>query len=347
MNCGELIRSKHGLDFYDDGVRIDREYDYSSIICKIDQMVRGLDSGGGELFSYWKDGGGYRLKFCGSGREFYKMIFKVRDLLRWYPGFRFSPYVQVYVDSVQEVVDEVYDDKCISESVAVELVGCLNACVREIVGKVSSSDFKNLLGRHRRSSNKNFKGLVNYVDNLFVHHSRVLVIRVDLGYSREYGGFQPKKKLDYAVVSEHKQKIIRAVRARYGGSGFLGYALKLEFGVSKSYHFHCVFFFNGARLREDIVIAKSIGELWVAEVTSGEGRYYNCNYGKERYRRLGVGMINHYDAELRENLKVAIGYLTKVDYFVRYIVPDNKRTFWRGEIVASRRVLGRPRERVS
>ncbi|MCY1462462.1 hypothetical protein D9M71_802370 [compost metagenome] len=104
-------------------------------------------------------------------------------------------------------------------------------------------------------------------------------------------------------------------------------------------------FLDGSKVREDVVIAKMIGEHWNSVVTEGKGIYFNCNAKKSNYKFCGVGMINHFDLELRENLlRKAVIYITKPDYYKKIVVPGNGRAFGKGVIpkmTGARR--GRPR----
>jgi hypothetical protein len=134
----------------------------------------------------------------------------------------------------------------------------------------------------------------------------------------------------------------------------VGYAWKMEYGLDKGFHFHILFFFDGSQVHKDIIIARMIGEHWEKDITGGKGLYYNCNAFKADYEEnLGIGMINHFDTELRENLiNEAAVYLIKTDLYSRVIIREregkkvkmgNARTFSRGEIKAKSHNRGRPR----
>jgi hypothetical protein len=54
-------------------------------------------------------------------------------------------------------------------------------------------------------------------------------------------------------------------------------------------------------------------------------------------------MVNHGDTDRRENLKKAVLYLTKPDYYARIIAKGKGRVFGRGEMPKSKSNRGRPR----
>ena len=128
--------------------------------------------------------------------------------------------------------------------------------------------------------------------------------------------------------------------------GMVGYVWKLEYGREKGHHYHMMFFLDGAKVRQDIVIAKLIGEYWNNVITQGKGVYYNCNGNKARYRHCGVGMIHYSEAEKLRSLKeMAAIYLTKADRYVSACMPGNNRTFGKGNSPkVGERSVGRPRE---
>ena len=68
-----------------------------------------------------------------------------------------------------------------------------------------------------------------------------------------------------------------------------------------------IFFLDESNHRQDVKIAKSIGEMWKHEITNGKGIYWNCNAKKkhfEKNERIATGKIKHDDQKLRENLNL-------------------------------------------
>ena len=105
-----------------------------------------------------------------------------------------------------------------------------------------------------------------------------------------------------------------------------------------------MFFLDGSEHREDITIAQNIGELWVNGITQGEGIYWNCNAYKDKYRNLGVGMINYHETVLRDNMINTALYLVKRDYLIRSVMFNSKnRAFGKGQIPEKSK-SGRPRK---
>ena len=76
---------------------------------------------------------------------------------------------------------------------------------------------------------------------------------------------------------------------------------KLEYGFLKGCHYHCIFFFDGSKVIKDAYLASLMGDYW-KEITNDKGYYFNCNKDKlNKYKCVGVGMINHYDEALISN----------------------------------------------
>ena len=105
-----------------------------------------------------------------------------------------------------------------------------------------------------------------------------------------------------------------------------------------------MFFLDGSEHREDITIAQDIGNLWVNQITQGDGLYWNCNANNDKYRNLGIGMINHNDEALRNNVLETALYLVKRDYLIRSVMFNAKnRAFGKGQIPEKSK-SGRPRK---
>lgn len=105
---------------------------------------------------------------------------------------------------------------------------------------------------------------------------------------------------------------------------------------------------DGDRHREDITIAKDMGEIW-KQITNDEstkiskGIYWNCNADKNRYHHLAIGHLNASDETMKHNLfTYVLPYLAKTDYYLK-VAKSKDRTIGMGldkEKVKS----GRPRK---
>ena len=163
----------------------------------------------------------------------------------------------------------------------------------------------------RKGARSNFFKLAKFINRLFEYHSRILVVRVDLGYRQEFANTMPIE-----IVQMHRDQLLGDRRAYPEVfDGLLGYAWCLEESEQGGgYHYHLLAFYHGADHRQDISIGLAIGNRWKS-ITNSCGQCYVSNFDKERLRSmgcLGIGMINRTDIQLRINLieKVA-AYMTK------------------------------------
>lgn len=170
-----------------------------------------------------------------------------------------------------------------------------------------SRTLHDLIHRARR----NQRELTKLINRLFEHHSRLLVVRVDLRYRKDAADFIPLE-----MVQMHRDKLL--LDRRYHPEvfdGLVGYAWGFERGEQEGgYHFHLLAIFHGADRRKDIRIGMDIRDLW-SDITEGYGQCYISNFDKEKMNRegkLGIGMIHRTDVRLRINLiENVAGYITK------------------------------------
>jgi len=224
-----------------------------------------------------------------------------------------------------------------------------NQWFRVLRNAIRRSSVREEQRRRKDAVLKNWRGAVNYVNGLFMRHSKLLVVRIDLGYLEK---FRDESTLDRAFVD--RQTWFDQITARFSKQ-LVGSCWRVEYGGKKNAHLHVVLFFNGQVCREDITLGNIAGESW-KEVTRYEGTFFNCNLSKDRYRaakQLGIGMIAHFDADLRSNLfTFALSYLFKIDGLIKLHPSASKgrRTFGRGIIRSidedlDQPSLGRPRKR--
>lgn len=211
----------------------------------------------------------------------------------------------------------------------------LNECMNQIRKNVKTKAFIARLNSYQRSSNKNYKELAGYVDALFERYSRLLVLRVDLSYWKE------SAKTAQAVAKQDRERLFGNARSNKLFDDMVGYIWKLEHGPEKGFHYHMMFFFDGSKVREDVTLARRVGEYWSDVVTKGRGLYFNCNANKFGYKTRGVGMIDHTDAQLRKGLREAVIYLTKTDLYMK--LQTEGRGMGKGLSPGPKGPRGRPR----
>jgi hypothetical protein len=176
-----------------------------------------------------------------------------------------------------------------------------------------------------------------------------LVLRLDLTYRKDVDTqflHEVEIREKYWQALQDREHLFRNTRSNSIFDNMVGYIWKLEPGELKDWHYHFFFLFNGSQVREDISRADMIGEYWQKVITQGRGIYYNCNAHKDKYKRCGIGMINHYDMELIANLKnEAAPYLAKTGDYMSVCKQDIDigRTFGKGIVKAKTDNRGRPR----
>ncbi|PTQ88462.1 YagK/YfjJ domain-containing protein [Agitococcus lubricus] len=230
-----------------------------------------------------------------------------------------------------------------------EKVKILNEFVDNLYKIASDSELRDDLKKSVYINERNYKNYKEYINSLFKKHSRLLVLRVDFGISQDEI-FADCLNLNSSNFYEEQVNKIRAYMAKFlnnirKNSQFQhmkGYIWKLEYGFLKGCHYHCIFFFDGSKVQNDVYLASLIGKYWQL-ITNNDGYYFNCNKDKNnKYKNVGVGMINYYDKELLDNLtNKVLKYLVKKDQYISY---DGKvRSMGHAGKNNKKSKLGRPR----
>lgn len=183
-----------------------------------------------------------------------------------------------------------------------------------------SVQFRSAARTLRKAVRRREKEYFSYIDELFCRFARLMVVRVDFHYLKVESEDIDTNTAMVSGASRLNSDLQRMLNnARHKPALFehlVGYLLKLESGDDRGAHVHCLLFFNGAYVCKDVWYAEEIGRYWRDTITQGDGTYWNCNSRKAKYKRLAVGMINHYDHDLKSNLKGVITYLCKVDQLI-------------------------------
>jgi hypothetical protein len=257
------------------------------------------------------------------------------------PCYEYSPHVELFFKSVDEMnlwgdYFQIPGRESFSSTKSEEQL--FNDLILLIRKKGRSSEFTDDLALREFNGEKAFDSMVRYTDAIITKYSRVLVLRVDLGYLAEFSDISIEE------AQEHLSRLLNNRRSNKLFKQLVGYIWRLEYGGMKGHHFHLIFYFDGSLVHKDAFIADEIGKYWTEVITKGKGVYFNCNRKAHKYSRCGIGMVSHDDAKMRENLLIALRYLVKAEQFLRVREGKRVRAFGRGEIPRLKHSgLGRPR----
>lgn len=159
----------------------------------------------------------------------------------------------------------------------------------------------------------NTKKLEIYMRQMLNHYSRLLIVRVDLGYSKD-----TIHLVSIETFYKHLKKIRELIGKKESCFEELeGNVIALEQGHDRGYHVHLLLMFDGSKRCKDTHIGQLVGEKW-QNITSGLGSYYNCNNLQHKKKqkdlgRLGIGMIHRRNPKEVHNAISASLYLTQPD----------------------------------
>ena len=251
--------------------------------------------------------------------------------------YEIDPVLRIFIQAAREYDDEYQELLSAGKPSARQLVTLGEHVIDVLRNGCREWGIDNLKRRMDQGVYQRRASLHGYVDSLFNRYAKLLFVRVDLHYKKDYffgredffSEDLARVKADWdAVYAELKQDFI---------SNLVGHVAKIEYGVLKGFHVHVLLVFDGSKRRADVRIADMIGRYWSDKVTHGAGYHFNCNSKKAEYRNLGIGAIHRSQKEQRDNLyKYTLEYLAKSDTIISWLCPC-ARTYLRGWIKGSRR----------
>ncbi|PBI85546.1 hypothetical protein BKP43_48190 [Variovorax boronicumulans] len=216
-----------------------------------------------------------------------------------------------------------------------------NEFIKLIWQKTQTASYKERLRFSRMRAEKNYASGEKFIDEAFSIYSKLLVVRVDLGFKKAV-----RDNLSLEDVRGYFKEFLKLKRRKQFKGVFehsVGYIRKLEHKSRKGHHYHLIMFFNGQRVEDDYYYASELGKFWAETVTKGKGVFHNCNANKFGYRRCGIGLIDHTETTKRAVLtKLAMGYLAKSDELCKPAA-DKIRRFQRSLVNPRKSPAGRPR----
>lgn len=204
------------------------------------------------------------------------------------------------------------------------------------------------------------KKVVGFFDYLFLDYSKILVVRVDLGYQADEAG-----KISFERAHRDIQRFINYRKWHACFEHCIGYVTVRERGTNsvrengdhgRGYHFHCLILFNGQKVKDDVDLARRIIDYWENRIVNTprtpEAKriktwFFNCNAHQSRYQYNGIGMVQHSDELKRWHMIFALIYLMKCSQGLGDDVPPGTRSWTKGEYRPQAvETRGRPRQLV-
>lgn len=227
-----------------------------------------------------------------------------------------------------------------------QIANKLNACVTHIRRESQSCKFEAKRFKGHKASRKNQRGGFRWLDKLIASHARLLVIRLDLYYKKE---FNLTSGHDYAIriddCFDQREQFVRQLPKWIHDDGLLGYMVKTEFKLRRSLHHHVLLILDGSKLRNAIGIGNMIGDRWVNDITGGLGAFNNVNMATDPASpNYAIGDLHYSNVGKIDKLKTkVISYLCKPDYHVQWAISGNHRMFLRSVVKDHMYAVGRPR----
>lgn len=188
-----------------------------------------------------------------------------------------------------------------------------------------------------KQKDENKGELRKYCESIIDKYSRVLVIRVDLGYLQEYSS-----RIRVDDIYNDLDVLLNRIQNKDGiFKHVIGFAWGIEQGGrSKGFHCHLAIIYNSAyRDGSAAYWGNKIIALW-KEITRDYGQGYNC-WNRERVKelrsrdRLGIGLIYRRDSTQVENFIRAMEYIAdhrkRTPQYLR-VKPKGRRVFGKGQL---------------
>ena len=238
-----------------------------------------------------------------------------------------QPYMQWVAKAFERLCHHTAPDVLIDEERAIYLARRL---VVEMVCLLENKLILARLDTVRREHQRKRSVLVKRLVAFKRAFPKLMVLRLDLGYGKEHASVSIER-----IIGDWE-----ALKAFITTNfpSYLSHVVKLEYGLQKGAHMHVLLLFNGAMVRQDVTIAKLIGEHWSKVVTGGMGVYFNCNAApyKNRFSHCGVGVFSRLDEATVAGFQAVADYITKPDPLVTLVMPSEKR-FYRAHLVLPER----------
>lgn len=183
----------------------------------------------------------------------------------------------------------------------------------------------------KRNATERYKQLMKIAVSAWARNNSNLLIRLDWGYRKTYPVILPEflSKEDFearcAEVSRFRKIMLNILEEKFG-KNLSFYAWKIECADVKGLHIHWLLAINGNKHQDRINVPRQIAEAWDAAIGHQVGYTRNINADDEE-GQSGLRVLEYRETELLDVLGVYCDYLTKIDYTLKFRMPEGMRSF--------------------
>lgn len=314
--------------------------DYVIDLLKIEAFVRRTLSSKQDAFTMGKSKFGTNKLYSHPLSKYFTLVINLFE--RVSPEYEYSAHVELFFQCcfALKLGKEWFRDPLACSSQPKLQYQLFNELIDLIRTESKKPEFKAKIAAKKYKPERRQRSAEEAINKAFRIYSRLQVLRIDFSYQYEHA-----KNISAEDAKADLQHFLHNRRSKprlFAKCVF--YLWKLEWGPEKGYHFHLIFFYKGRDIWKDAYWAFQIGEYWRDVITKGKGCFFNCNASKDKYHRLGIGLIDRADLLKRKILlEDVVGYLTKTDQYLRAVRLGNDRCFGKG-VPRKKSNAGRPRD---
>ncbi|MEA9395728.1 rolling circle replication-associated protein [Lelliottia amnigena] len=169
-----------------------------------------------------------------------------------------------------------------------------------------------------------------HVDELFIKHSKLILLRIDFAYLKYSTEFTQQDI--HGLCSDMAQLEHRLTEI----NGIAGYAWVAEYGLDHRYHSHCAIFINAQLRNKAWPVFLEIEVQWKS-ITDNEGYAHRC--APQPHYKVRSEEMTEYNDDIGTNaMKYILSYMAKTAQ-----KPDG--IHYRFSTIPARSRSGRPRKR--
>lgn len=186
-------------------------------------------------------------------------------------------------------------------------------------------------------ANERYRDACSYVDSLFKEKDDLAVVSIQL-LTKGFVYDQASKERVAKECSALKAAFLKGLSSRAMQSGMVGHIGRWTYSTKKGVFAQMLVFADAKSVSDDQVLAESIGQYWLKEITGDTGAFLNPIFGPDLGLFKSVIHINKKDKALIKELKEStVFYLASIDRYFTFPQLGMKERFFRGEIKKKRK----------